>query len=134
MQKAFSSARNILGHPKKRPKSIKPLMVFRRAVHKHSLCYHSCCVSEYSCIAPCFPDASSVFLYQKLTSEGLSAVVITTKTLPTKASPMHLKVEPRRKWEFYLVNSVRTKLCSTVITILSQSDNAEFPNHQKTKT
>lgn len=101
----FSSARNISGHPKESPKPIKPLIVSRRAVHKHSLCCHSCGVSEYSCTAPCFMDASSVFLHQKLTSEGLSGMVITTKTLPTKASPTCLNVEPRRKWEFYLVNS-----------------------------
>lgn len=106
----FSSARNIPGHPKKSPKSIKPVIVFRRAVHKRSLCYHSCCMSEYSCTpAPCFTDASSVFLHQNLTSEGLSAMVLTTKTLPIKASPTHLNVEPRRKWEFYWVHSVRTE-------------------------
>lgn len=63
-------------------------------------------------------DASSVFLHQKLTSEGLSGTVITTKTLPTKASPTCLNVEPRRKWEFYLVNSIRTEHYSTAITIL----------------
>lgn len=63
-------------------------------------------------------DASSVFLHQKLTSEGLSGTVITTKTLPTKASPTCLNVEPRRKWEFYLVNSIRTEHHSTAITIL----------------
>lgn len=45
-------------------------------------------------------------------------MVITTETLPTKASLMHLNVKPRRMWEFYLVNSVRTEHYSTVITTL----------------
>lgn len=110
----FSSARNISGHPKKCPKSIQPLIVLRRAVHKHSLC---CCVPQYSCTVPCFTYASSDFLHLSA-SEGLSTMVITTKTFPIKTSLTHLNVEPRRKCEFYLVNSVRTKHDSTVITIL----------------
>ena len=75
-------------------------------------------MSEYACTAPCFMDAFSVFLHQKLRPGGLSATVMITKTLPTKGSPTCLNLQPRRKWEFYLVNSIWTEHYSTVITTL----------------
>lgn len=57
---------------KKDIKSIKPLIVLRKAGHKCSLCYCSRAgVCQYVCTALCFMDASSAFLCQK--PGGLSA-------------------------------------------------------------
>lgn len=74
-------------------------------------------MSEYACRACCFMDAS--FCPSALEAQAWGSECHSYDYKNTAHQRVsHLDLQPRRKWEFYLVHLVTTKHYSTVITTL----------------